>query len=111
MKILCALSLVAIACSSPAEPAAETSPGEPSSGEEVVTEPNPTGESTLPPGFPPAHAERPEMSAEQCAEAGAEVVGDIGDGSTHRPDYVCASGAAPIGTVPVGIEGAVCCPL
>ncbi len=64
-----------------------------------------------PPGFPEPGVERPEMSAEECTDAGGEVVGDIGDGSTHRADYVCASGASPIGMEPVGIEGAVCCPL
>ncbi|MFK8000594.1 MAG: hypothetical protein AB8H86_13420 [Polyangiales bacterium] len=92
------------ACSSPAEPAPAVTGGD----ESTQTE---RDENTLPPEFPPLGAERPEMSAEQCVDYGAEVVGDIGDGSTHRSDYVCPSGEEPIGTVPVGIEGAVCCPL
>lgn len=112
MKIRVFLSLLTFiaACSSDPEPANETSTGEETV--EVMDEhEEPAGESETPPGFPPPPAERPEMSAEQCAEANAEVVGDIGDGRTHRPDYVCPSGVAPIGMVPVGIEGAVCCPL
>lgn len=102
--LFCAFGLFAFACGSSAEPAPEAS-----EGDEVV-QPE-SDENTLPPGFPPPGAERPEMSAEQCVAYGAEVIGDIGDGSTHRTDYVCPGGDEPIGTVPVGIEGAVCCPL
>jgi hypothetical protein len=55
------------------------------------------------------------LTAAQCAEAGGQVVGDIGDGAIHRPDYRCASGEPPLGPIasepgqPVAIEGAVCC--
>ena len=58
---------------------------------------------------------RPSLSAEDCKARGGTVVGDIGDGAIHRPDYKCASGGAPIGNVtppdggPIPIEGAVCC--
>lgn len=55
-------------------------------------------------------ASRPEMTAEACEEAGGTVVGDIGDGAVHRPEYRCENGESPIGRVPSGIEGAVCCP-
>jgi hypothetical protein len=57
---------------------------------------------------PPA-ADREEMSAADCEAKGGSVVGDIGDGAVHRPDYKCPSGSPPIGRVPSGIEGSVCC--
>ena len=56
------------------------------------------------------------LTAQQCQEAGGEVVVDIGDGAIHRPDYRCAkSGNPPLGPIaaspgqPQAIEGAVCC--
>ncbi len=66
-----------------------------------------------------ASAEAPAVTSftpARCEAAGGKVVGDIGDGAIHRPDYRCASGSAPLGGVasepgqPVAIEGAVCCP-
>ena len=65
-----------------------------------------TGETPLPGAE--GTAGRPEMSAEEC-EARGTVVGDPGDGSVHRPEFRCPDGREPIGTVPSGIEGAVCC--
>lgn len=65
---------------------------------------------------PPAAAERPQLTADECSAQGGTVVGDIGDGAIHRPDYKCPSGAAPSGSIrnsgdgPVPIEGSVCCP-
>jgi hypothetical protein len=60
--------------------------------------------------------ERPKLTAAECEAQGGQVIGDIGDGAIHRPDYRCAdSGEAPIGTIvpdeggPVAIEGSVCC--
>lgn len=64
-------------------------------------------------GLPPdvtSGDERPSMSAEECEQQGGTVVGDIGDGAVHRSDYVCPSGGRPIGSVPLGVEGSVCCP-
>ena len=55
-------------------------------------------------------AERPSMSAAECEAQGGAVVGDIGDGRIHRPDYRCEDGQAPIADVPLGVEGSVCCP-
>jgi hypothetical protein len=59
---------------------------------------------------------RPEITAAACEEQGGKVVGDIGDGAIHQPDYRCPeSGEPPVGTIipepggPVAIEGAVCC--
>jgi len=59
---------------------------------------------------------RPAITAEECAVKHGIVVGDIGDGAIHRPDYVCPSGQPPLGSIqpaadgPVAIEGNVCCP-
>ncbi len=63
------------------------------------------------PGAAPA-----ALTAEACQASGGSVVGDIGDGAIHRPEYRCPSGAKPSGAIrqpeggPVAIEGAVCCP-
>lgn len=60
--------------------------------------------------------DRPTLTADECRSRGGTVVGDIGDGAVHRPDYRCANGEPPIGTIraetgePVAVEGAVCCP-
>ena len=40
---------------------------------------------------------------------GGNVVGDIGDGAIHRPEYRCPSGSPPIGRIALGVEGSVCC--
>ena len=68
-------------------------------------------------GEPPKAApERKAISQEDCQAQGGTVVGDIGDGATHRPDYVCPSGKPPLGSIappaggPIAIEGSVCCP-
>ena len=67
------------------------------------------------PTEPAAPAARPTLSGAECEAQGGEVVGDIGDGAVHRPDYVCASGAPPIASISstpgeaVAVEGSVCC--
>jgi hypothetical protein len=43
-------------------------------------------------------------SVEQCVCVGARVEGDPGDGSAS-----CDADETPLGGVPFGIEGAVCC--
>jgi hypothetical protein len=65
----------------------------------------------------PQPVERPSLTTAECEAQGGMVVGDIGDGAIHRPDYVCeASGKPPIGTIrpvegePIAVEGSVCCP-
>jgi hypothetical protein len=64
----------------------------------------------------PGERGRKALSEEECAAQGGSVVGDIGDGATHRSDYVCSSGKAALGDIalpeegPFPIEGAVCCP-
>lgn len=64
----------------------------------------------------PAGSAATPLTAAACAAAGGEVVGDIGDGAIHQPDYRCPkSGQPPLGTIapepgqPIAIEGAVCC--
>jgi hypothetical protein len=80
-----------------------SSPAPTAAGEPV---PAATG---LPPDVMPG-VDRPEMTAAECEAKGAELVGDIGDGAIHRPEYSCPSGSKPIGRVALGIEGSVCCP-
>src|SRR5687768_12912401 len=81
-----------------------------------TTTPEPTQEETPPPAPTNDAAERPGITAAACEAQGGKVVGDIGDGAIHRPEYKCAeSGEAPIGSIipeaggPVAIEGSVCC--
>jgi hypothetical protein len=78
------------------------------------SQPPPTSPST---GGPATGApERKAVTQGECEAQGGSVVGDIGDGAIHRPDYVCPSGRPPLGTIappeggPMPIEGAVCCP-
>lgn len=73
------------------------------------TSPPTGGPAAGPPG-------RTAVTQAECEAQGGSAVGDIGDGATHRPDYVCPSGRPPLGNIappaggPVPIEGAVCCP-
>jgi len=59
---------------------------------------------------------RPSITAEACEANGGSVVGDIGDGAIHRPEYRCVNGARPTANIrsveggPIAIEGSVCCP-
>ncbi len=61
-------------------------------------------------------AERRTLAQEECEAQGGSIMGDIGDGATHRPDYLCPSGKRPLGNIaprpggPIAVEGAVCCP-
>jgi hypothetical protein len=77
----------------------------------------PTDESSAP--TTPSDGERaarPTIAAQACEANGGTVVGDIGDGAIHRPEYRCANGAKPTANIaqeeggPVSIEGSVCCP-
>lgn len=64
----------------------------------------------------PSTPGRKALTQEQCEAQTGHVVGDIGDGATHRPDYLCPSGKPPLGDIaspaggPIAIEGSVCCP-
>jgi len=59
---------------------------------------------------------RTTLTAQACEADGGSVVGDIGDGAIHRPEYRCPNGAKPTGSIgaaeggPIAIEGSVCCP-
>lgn len=77
-----------------------------------ASEPSDTAETTGEEAPPPDEAApaRSSMTAEECEAAGGAVIGDIGNGATQQPDYVCPNGQPPLATVPVGIEGGVCCP-
>ena len=92
-----ALFLLAAACSStpPADPPA-------------TDDPAPVA-SDAPPVDAPSETQRPEMSAADCEAKGGTVVGDIGDGKIHRPEFRCPSGSPPIGRIALGVEGSVCC--
>jgi hypothetical protein len=63
----------------------------------------------------PEMTDRPLVTSTQCQAGGGTIVGDIGDGAIHRPDYRCANGQPPTGTItaeqgePIAVEGAVCC--
>lgn len=76
----------------------------------------PPPDATAAPGEPAPSSERASLTTEECTAQGGQVVGDIGDGATQRPDYVCPSGKPPFGNIapaegePVAIEGSVCCP-
>jgi hypothetical protein len=71
-----------------------------------------------PPNGDPAEAVpgRKALAQAECEAQGGTVVGDIGDGATQRPDYVCPSGKPPLGSIappaggPIAVEGSVCCP-
>lgn len=72
-----------------------------------------------PPNGDPAKggvSERKALTQEQCEAQDGSVMGDIGDGATQRPDYLCPSGKPPLGSIappeggPIPIEGSVCCP-
>jgi hypothetical protein len=79
-----------------------------------TTSSDPTGEEK--PVAEGGSDERPQLTAAACEAEGGAVVGDIGDGAIHQPDYRCPdSGEAPIGSIvaededPIAIEGSVCC--
>ncbi len=63
-----------------------------------------------------APADRPALTDAECQAKGGTIVGDIGDGAIHKPDYKCEGGQPPLGSIraegdaPVAVEGSVCCP-
>jgi hypothetical protein len=84
---------------------------------EAPSEPPPSAEpETIPSSAPGDAPARSELTAEACEASGGTVVGDIGDGAIHRPDYRCPSGQKPSASIrapeggPVAVEGSVCCP-
>lgn len=96
MKALLFVSIIAVAACGGSKPASTPEPAPTTTGHE--------------------QGSAASMTAQECTDQGGEVVGDIGDGAVHRPDYKCAkSGEPPIGHIaaepgkPAAIEGAVCC--
>lgn len=93
--IRCALFVILAACGSSHPPSPQAPPQSPVAGES---------------------GERKSLTQTECEAQGGSVVGDIGDGATRRPDYICPSGKPPLGNIappaggPIAIEGNVCCP-
>lgn len=90
--------------------------GCPKSGDEGTKTSTPTNDTSKPEPQPTDDTtSRPQMTNAECEAKGGSVVGDIGDGAIHRPDYKCANGQSPMGSIvaetgePVAVEGAVCC--
>jgi len=103
MKIgLASLLVCWMGCSSPPAAAPRAPAPAPTENQATENDPKETG--------------RQELTSEQCQAQGGDVVGDIGDGATRRPDYVCPGGKPPTGNIaapqsgPMPVEGAVCCP-
>lgn len=98
-RVLRLLSIGLAACGGPSPEAAAPAPS--------------AAVSAAPPAAPAADG---PLTASRCEAAGGTVVGDIGNGAIHRPDYRCPSGQPPLGSVvaepgkPGAIEGSVCCP-
>ena len=61
-------------------------------------------------------ADRPQLTRVECIADGGTIIGDIGDGATSEPDYICPSGLPPLAQIafvddePIATEGEVCCP-
>jgi len=103
LALVLALAALVVACGGSASPAQGPSP--------ALPEPNaPHATSSA------DDAARPSLTADACEASGGSVVGDIGDGAIHRPEYRCSNGAKPSGSIraaaggPIAIEGSVCCP-
>ena len=64
----------------------------------------------------PVNGDHKSLTEEECKAQRGSIVYDIGDGATHRSDYVCSNGKSPLGGIafpeggPIPDEGAVCCP-
>lgn len=77
---------------------------------------DPTGSPAPPADQPAQGSERPSLTTAECEARAGRVVGDIGDGAIHRPDYTCEGGQPPLGNIkpsegePIAVEGSVCCP-
>lgn len=92
--------------------------GCPKSGDEGTKTSTPTNDSSKQEPQPEPTDDttsRPPMTNAECEAKGGSVVGDIGDGAIHKPEYRCTNGQPPIGSIvaetgePVAVEGAVCC--
>lgn len=65
--------------------------------------------------FDNTDAQRPLITRAQCLSEGGSIIGDIGNGAIHQPEYRCESGEPPIARItylegePIAAEGEVCC--
>ena len=102
--VVCALSVALVGCGGASSP-----PQEP-----IQAAPPATAQPES--STPEAPAPRPSLTAKECEASGGAIVGDIGDGAIHRPEYRCPNGAKPSGSIrateggPIAVEGSVCCP-
>ena len=104
IPVVCALSASLAGCGGASSPAQEP--------------PRPAAHASAQPESSPAEvtAARPSLSAQACEASGGALVGDIGDGAIHRPEFRCPNGAKPSGSIraaegaPIAVEGSVCCP-
>jgi hypothetical protein len=75
-----------------------------------------TGETGTDLAEPPPSTKRSTLTRAECEAKGGRIVGDIGDGAIHHPDYTCENGQPPIGNIrpeegePIPTEDEVCCP-
>jgi hypothetical protein len=98
--------------SGPVPPA--DSPSSPESAGDAAT-PEPAADEAADAAAPEPADDEP-LTRAVCEKRGGTVVGDIGDGAIHKPDYRCPSGEPPLGSIvpaqgePIASEGAVCCP-
>lgn len=116
-RLVVALLLVTSGCSKNSDP---SSPSQPESSPPAEADGTPDSPEQQPPPDDAAGDEggkATQLTAKECEAKGGTVVGDIGDGAIHRPDYRCSgSDQPPIGTVvaepgePIATEGSVCCP-
>lgn len=77
--------------------------------EEPTPEPQTTGDQTADGTNAEPAPSGTTLTPDDCTARGGTLVGDIGDGAIHQPGYLCPNGQPPIGSVPLGIEGSVCC--
>ncbi len=67
------------------------------------------------PGEPGEPASAETLTNAECQAKGGQVIGDIGNGAIHQPDYRCENGEPPIAKIvpgpdePIAAEGSVCC--
>ncbi len=58
---------------------------------------------------------RPLMTRAECETIGGTIIGDIGNGAIHQPEYRCESGEPPVARItylegePIATDGEVCC--
>jgi len=96
----------------PADSPTQTSPPAPPADTPEPSDSDADG-SDIP--FDNTDGRRPLMTRAECTGIGGTVIGDIGDGAIHRPEYRCESGEEPVARItylegePIATDGEVCC--